>query len=158
MVVYETESLKQEIQELISFCSDYNIDCYFDGESFEDLLDEDESEMEPKKITYDTPMTIILPKSEYESEQYTLSEILIMVDRAKTSKITDNYKLIENDFALIRIVKDHIQSSVILFSDVNTEISIGDTRYTVRVIDGLTSFNFRQTVEDMYSCWRPSAN
>ncbi|MBM7707689.1 hypothetical protein JOD03_002636 [Chryseomicrobium aureum] len=158
-ILFEPEYLKQEIEELLKFCEEYDIECFFDGEDYVEQNEEDsdkEEEEEPIVYKYETATSLILPRSEYELDfNYSLRDILILVEQAKNSKFIDNYRLVGEKTALIRVTSDYRDLSVIPDRDVSTEINLRDSNYKIDIIQGLTSFNLRLTMEDMYNKYVP---
>ncbi|PWW17084.1 hypothetical protein DFO73_13214 [Cytobacillus oceanisediminis] len=159
-VVFEPETLKQEIEELLRFCQDHEIDCYFDGEeyAYEALIQDGEDDLEQILFTYETPTDLILPRSEYGLEgNYKLSEILCMVEEAKNSKLIDDYKLLSKKTALMRITTSHNNfiESAFFDMDLGTKIIIQDNSYKVDIETVMNSFNLRLTIEGMYNKYVP---
>lgn len=157
-VLFEPETLEQEIEELLIFCQEHGMDCTFNGfEEYEASIEEaDEDNLEQTLYTYDTPTELILPRSEYDEEGiFKLSEILDMVEEAKNSKLIDNYILLSEKFALIRITTINTDFMNSDFMDLGTEIKIQDNYYKVDIVTGMTSFNLRLTIEEKYNKYVP---
>lgn len=157
-VLFEPETLKQEIESLLEFCEEFNIDCYFDNERYNDLIKSGEEEDEEILFTYHTTTELILPESEFDLEGvYNLSEILSMVNEAKGGKLINNFKLICERTALIRITTSHFNFIDSSFSemDLETEININDNWYKVDIEHGMNSFNLQLTMQDMYNKYVP---
>jgi len=158
-VLFESETLKQELLELLIFCEKHEIYCYFDGDEYEAPIEGENENPEQISYTYGTPTELILPRSDYHNEFiYKLSEVLFMVKEAKSSKLIDNYKLISEKSALIRITTINPVFSASIDMDLSTEIHIQDTNYKVDIVTGMTSFNVKLTIENMYNKYVPPIN
>ncbi|EKN69282.1 hypothetical protein BABA_10481 [Neobacillus bataviensis LMG 21833] len=149
---FEPAGLKQEIKDLLKFCEEHEIDCYFDGEEFSEIDDNDGDD--EFLFNYELDTQVYLPRVDYDIEPSPLSHILEIMDEAKGSRLIDDSKLISGNKALIRISTD--KPSVLYdLNDISTEIIISDKKFEIDMINGITSFHIKLTIENMYNKYVP---
>lgn len=147
------ECLKDDLKELLSFFEKpgITVDCGIDFDSY--YYDGEDTEQDiiiDNKLEFD--FYFEGDGYDYEEHNVPLNKLLDVVSEAKNRKVINSYKFLGNKVALIPVdsYDDSAYKAGYQAPDVVTEV-IEDTEYTIKIVDGITSYGMSLVIEDMYT-------
>lgn len=154
--IFEPENLKKEVEDLLELLEVNNIQHDFDyeEESSENVQSSDE---ETRLITEFDQIGIWLPYEEYDENNFSIGELLYTVSEATQGSFSTADTFIGKNLAIVAVDSFNKELLFRIGNKRDTQVTeiIGDHRYTIEIVGGVSAFNLALTFADDYSQERP---
>lgn len=165
-ILFESEELKQRFYEVQSFCEEHHIDIDIDCIGFEsyelrkseefdltEFLNKDDFESDIN-FTYDTEISIGLPRSD-DNEVISFRFFYQSMVYALQGSIKDNMQFTSPYQVLVHVECDFLFLEKLEIQEYSIKQLWNDTEIEVSIVQGLTSFGIRLTIDGEYDKYYP---